>query len=252
LILVTSDTHCYYDTINQQIEYAETVLNRALSCVIHLGDFGIYKANLHEYFIRKGKRFIRPVYFIEGNHEDFQAFPRLTEKYRDFFTHLPRGTVQTLDGYRFLALGGAAYMDSYNTQKGAIITDANINQCLSIPRDAVDIILTHDCPNGIGVPNTPGLDYYGATGFPRSDELGAHFKPRLWLFGHHHKLFEYGDACTQYYGLGDTWKGFGLLDADYQFRIVMHQIAWERPPLIERLLIKLKIIRPDRPPVSIE
>ena len=91
MILVTSDTHCYYDTINQQVEYAEAVLNNAISCVIHLGDFGIYKANLHEYFIRKGKRFIRPVYFIEGNHEDFQAFPRLTEKYRDFFTYLPRG-----------------------------------------------------------------------------------------------------------------------------------------------------------------
>ena len=251
MILVTSDTHCYYDTINQQIEYAEAVLNNAVSCVIHLGDFGIYKANLHEYFIKKGRRFIRPVYFIEGNHEDFRAFPRLTEKYREFLTHLPRGTVHTLDGYRFLALGGAAYMDSFNTQTGAIITDYNINQCLSINPDSVDIILTHDCPNGIGVPNSPGLEHYGETGFPRSDELAAHFKPRLWLFGHHHKWYEYQDGHTRYCGLGDTWKGFGLLDKDSQFKFVFHQIEWEQPPFIERLLIKLKIIRPDRPPVSI-
>jgi predicted phosphodiesterase len=252
MILVTSDTHCCYDTINQQIEYAEALLNRALSCVIHLGDFGIYKSNLHEYFIKKGKRFIRPVYFIEGNHEDFRSFPQLTEKYKEFFTHIPRGTVCALEGYRFLALGGAAYMDSFNTQKGAIITDFNINQCLSIGADAVDIILSHDCPNGIGVPNSPGLEYYGETGFPRSDELAAHFKPRLWLFGHHHKWYEYQDSHTRYCGLGDTWKGFGLLDTDAQFRFVFHQIAGGQPPWIERLLIKLKIIRSARPPASIE
>ena len=243
MILVTSDTHCYYDTINQQIEYAEALLNRALSCVIHLGDFGIYKANLHEYFIRKGRRFIRPVYFIEGNHEDFQSFPQLTEKYRDFFTHLPRGTVHTLDGYRFLALGGAAYMDSYNTQKGAIITDANINQCLSIPREAVDIILTHDCPNGIGVLNTPGLDYYGATGFPRSDELGAHFKPRLWLFGHHHKWFSTQDDTTTFQGLPGSWKGYCLLDDNYQITTVENSVPWPRTRPVDRLLTRLRIVR---------
>lgn len=247
MILVTSDTHCYYRAINQQIAYAKEHLNIAVSCVIHLGDFGIYKSNLHDFFIKQGNRFLCPVYFIEGNHEDFDAFPGLVTKYKDFFTYLPRGTVHTIAGYRFLALGGAAYMDAMNTQKGAVISDKHINDCLAIPCEEVDIILTHDCPLGIGVPNSPGLDFYGATGFPRSDELAAHFKPKLWLFGHHHKWFDFQDQHTRYYGFGDTWKGFGLLHNDYQIDMVMHQLEWEKIPLIEKIFMKLKIIRPGHP-----
>ncbi len=248
MILVTSDTHCYYDTINKQIEHAENVLGHRITSVIHLGDFGAYKPHLNEFFIKQKQCFKRPLYFIDGNHEDFNALDWIARKYKDCFTYLPRGTVHKIDGYRFLCLGGAAYMDSMITQKGAVITDAQINRCLSIPTDDVDIILTHDCPVGIGVPNTPGLDFFGATGFPRSDELSAHFKPRLWLFGHHHKFFSHIiEGGTSYYGLCGTWKGFGLLDENFSFCFVENSIVWHTPSLIEKFLVKLKLIRPDSP-----
>jgi predicted phosphodiesterase len=248
MILVICDTHCYFDTVNQQIEYAESAAGRDVACVIHLGDFGIYRSHLHDFFIKKKKRFRRPLYFIDGNHEDFDALPWLVKKYEEFFTYLPRGTVHTMAGYRFLALGGTAYMDSMITQKGAVITDQQINECLEIPGDAVDIILTHDCPADIGMPNTPGLEHFGDTGFPRSGELAAHFKPKLWLFGHHHKWHSYQDGRTAYYGLCGAWKGFGMLDDHYRFTIMKHAIEWEKTPLLEKFLIKLKIIRPDAPP----
>ena len=247
MILITCDTHCYYDTVNQQLAYAENVLGLRISCIIHLGDFGIYKSHLHDYFIKKGRRFMRPLYFIDGNHEDFEALPRLTKKYQAFFTYLPRGTVHSIEGYRFLALGGAAYMDSMLTEEGAIITDQQINTCLAVDRTQVDIVLTHDCPTGIGVPSTPGLDHFGATGFPRSQELAAHFKPKLWLFGHHHKWFSYTDSHTAYYGFEGAWKGFGLLDENFHLTIIKHRLEWEKTPFIEKLLAKLKIIRPDGP-----
>jgi len=175
VILFVTDSHCYFDVINEQIEYAENSLGLFISCVIHLGDFGIYKSQLNDFFIRKGKRFKRPLYFIDGNHEDFNALPKLVTKYKDFFTYLPRSSVNRIEGYRFLSLGGTAYMDSMNTQHGSVITDQQIEKCLSIPRDNVDIIITHDCPSGIGVPNTRGLEYYGETGFHRSSELKDHF-----------------------------------------------------------------------------
>lgn len=247
MILVTSDTHCYYDTINQQIEYAETVLGHTITSVIHLGDFGAYKPHLNDYFIKQNRRFKRPLYFIDGNHEDFDSLDWIVRRYKDCFTYLPRGTVHKIDGYRFLALGGAAYMDSMITQRGAVITDAQIDKCLALTPEAVDILITHDCPVGIGVPNTPGLDFFGETGFPRSNELAAHFRPRLWLFGHHHQFFSHVDRNTRYYGLSGTWKGFGLLDTDYDFRFVEHNIAWTSPPFLEKLLVKLKLIRPDTP-----
>lgn len=247
MILVLCDTHCYYDTINAQVAYAEHTLGHSVSSILHLGDFGVYRSHLNDFFIKQAKHFKRPFYFIDGNHEDFDALPWLVKKYEGYFTYLPRGTVHTIDGYRFLALGGAAYMDSMITEHGAVITNQQINTCLGFPAAGVDIILTHDCPVGIGVPNTPGMDHFGETGFPRSDELAAHFKPKLWLFGHHHKWFSYQDQYTSYYGLCGAWKGFGLLAPDYQFTIVKHQLEWQKTPFIEKLLIKLKIIRPDTP-----
>ncbi len=247
MILIVTDTHCYFDIINKQIEYAEESLGIPVSSIIHLGDFGIYKSHLYDFFIKRGKRFLRPLYFIDGNHEDFNSFENLVWKYKDFFSYLPRASVNTIEGYRFLSLGGTAYMDSAATQRGAIITDKQIDECLSIPGDDVDIILTHDCPSGIGVPNTPGLGYYGETGFKRSSELADHFKSKLWLFGHHHKWFTYRDTYTTYHGLSGIWKGFGLLDGNYQFRIVEHKIDWEETSFIDKILMKIKILNPDHP-----
>jgi len=247
MIMIICDTHCYYDIINRQVEYAETTLGCAVSSIIHLGDFGVFRSHLNDFFIKRKKRFMRPFYFIDGNHEDFDALPWLVKKYADFVTYLPRSSVHTIDGYRFLALGGAAYMDSMITERGAVITDQQIDACLSVPPGDVDIILTHDCPVGIGVPNTPGMGHFGVPGFPRSDELVHHFKPRLWLFGHHHKWYLYNNDHTSFYGLCGAWKGFGLLDKDYTFSIEKHKIDWEKTSLLEKLLVKLKIIRPDSP-----
>jgi predicted phosphodiesterase len=249
MILVISDTHCYYNIVNKQIEYAEKTLGVSVSCVLHLGDLGVFKSKLHDFFVRKGGRFSRPLYFIEGNHEDFDAFSRLMEKYDGtYFTYLPRATVHTIEGYRFLSLGGSAYMDAMNTQHGAIITDYNINDCLAIAPESVDIILTHDCPVGIGVGNTRGLECFGTTGFPRSDELAAHFRPKLWLFGHHHKWHAYDDRTTSYYGLSGSWNGFALLGGGYHFQIVENTVPWEKTPFIDRILMKCRLINPDEPP----
>lgn len=247
MILIVSDTHCYYDTVNRQIEYAENVLGHSIACVIHLGDFGIYKAQLKEFFRKRKNRFLKPLYFIDGNHEDFKSLHSLVEVYEDHFTYLPRGTVHTIGGYRFLALGGAAYMDSMITSRESVITDQQIDACLAIPRGDVDIIITHDCPVGIGVPSTPGLEHFGETGFPRSDELAAHFKPKMWLFGHHHKWFHTTDAHTSYYGVSGVWKGFGLLDDNYHLSMIQNPVSWKQTTALERFFIKLRIIRPGNP-----
>lgn len=245
MIMIVSDTHCYYEMVNVQINYAQNTLGYEITSVIHLGDFGIYKWHLKDFFIKRKERFLKPVYCIDGNHEDFNHLHKLTEKYRDFFTYLPRGSLHNIEGYRFLALGGAAYMDSMITEKGAVITDRQIERSLSFPPDSVDIIITHDCPTGINVPNTPGFEHFGQPGFPRSDELASRYKPKLWFFGHHHNWHDYSDTHTDYYGLSGIWKGFGLLDDSYNFTMINHKIEWAESPLIERILIKLKIIRPD-------
>ncbi len=247
MIMIVSDTHCYFDLVNRQIEYAEHVLGHTITSVIHLGDFGLYKAQLKDYFKKRKKRFLKPLYCIDGNHEDFKTLHRLVRIYQDQFTYLPRATVHTIDGYRFLALGGAAYMDPMITTRESVITNLQIDACLAIPREAVDIIITHDCPVGIGVPSTPGLEHFGATGFPRSEELATHFKPKMWLFGHHHKWFHTQDEHTSYFGVSGVWRGFALLDDNYHLSMVRNKVAWKKTTAMERLLIKLRIIRPANP-----
>ena len=82
----------------------------------------------------------------------------------------------------------------------------------------MDFILSHDCPLGIGVPNTPGFEFYGEPGFPRSRELVEHFSPKKWFFGHHHRWFSKKIENSFFLGLPESWKGFGILDenGDYQ------------------------------------
>ncbi|MBM4310844.1 MAG: hypothetical protein FJ119_07850 [Deltaproteobacteria bacterium] len=248
MILVIADTHCYYGIVNRQIEHAEKMLGMPVDCVLHLGDFGLYREHLHNFFVRQGLRFLRPVYFIEGNHEDFREFDALLARYNGlYFTHLPRATVQTIGPYRMLCMGGAAYMDALNTQPGAVIRDHHINACLALGPDQADIIISHDCPNGIGVPNTPGLEYFGTPGFPRSRELLEHFKPRLWLFGHHHKWFSTEYGGTIFHGLPGSWKGYCLLDNNYKVITVENNVPWQRSRLVDRLLSRLRIIRAHGP-----
>lgn len=244
MILVIADTHCYYDIVNRQIEHAESTMGATIDCVVHLGDFGMYREHLHSFFVKRQGRFLRPLYFIEGNHEDFREFDSLLARYNGtFFTHLPRASVQAVGPYRMLCLGGASYMDAFNTQPGAVIKDHQIESCLALPADQVDIIISHDCPAGIGVPNTPGLEYFGETGFPRSRELLEHFKPRLWLFGHHHKWFSTQDETTTFQGLPGSWKGYCLLDDNYQITTVENSVPWPRTRLVDRLLTRLRIVR---------
>jgi len=244
MIMVVSDTHCYYEIVNKQIDYAENTLGYKISSVIHLGDFGIYGSHLKDFFIKQKGRFLRPVFMIDGNHEDFKNLHKLVERYKEFFTYLPRASVHRIEGYNFLALGGAAYMDSLITERESVITDQQIDSCLAIPSEAVDIVITHDCPVDIGVPSAPGMEHFGQPGFPRSSEISSHFKPRLWFFGHHHEWYYYSDYHTRYYGVCGVWKGFGILDENFNFTMVSNSIDWETPSLLDRILMRLRIIKP--------
>ena len=245
MILIVTDTHCYYDAVNKHIEYAENVLGLPIACVIHLGDFGLYASHLRAYFRKHHKRFLKPLYLIEGNHEDFYKIQKLVKEYEDCFTYLPRASLHTIDGHRFLALGGTGYMDPLVTGYGTLITNPQIDRCLSFPPEATDIIITHDCPTGIGVPNSPGVHYYRNPGFPRSEELTQHFNPRLWLFGHHHRWHDYVDGQTRYHGICIAWRGFAILDANFNLIKVNHEVRLGRSSFFERILASLHIIRPS-------
>ncbi|NLI75508.1 MAG: hypothetical protein GX442_03590 [Candidatus Riflebacteria bacterium] len=224
MLLLITDVHCQYHLIDEQVAVAERETGRPVTQVVVLGDFGLFAHTLQDYFRRQGRRFARPVSFLEGNHEEFGAFADLVDQYRDCFTHLPRASVHCLAGVRILALGGAAYMDAMTTPMGCEIRPQDIEACLAHPAGSVDVILSHDCPRGIGVTNAPGFGHYGAPGFPRGREIAAHLRPRHWVFGHHHRWFERDQEGVSYWGLAESWKGFALVTEGQDLRVVKNLV----------------------------
>ena len=224
MILLLGDVHCQYDLVNIQLDHAERHVGRPVEAVVLLGDLGLFEPFLSRFFRKRGERFRRPTYFVEGNHEDFSCFDTLVRKYADVITHLPRATVHTIGRWRALAFGGAAYMDAHATPPGAVIRPEDIAASLQHASDCIDIVLSHDCPSDLGVPATPGLEYYGSPGFPDGERIRRHFCPRLWAFGHHHRWFDKMLDSTRFYGLAESWHGYGLLFEPASLEIVLHHV----------------------------
>ncbi len=221
MILVLGDLNGAFALVNDSIEHAEAVSGKVVSAVLQLGDFGLSRGPLRQFFgVPPKKRFHRPVYFMDGNHEDFIFFDRLAAAHAHCFTYLPRGMSKALGGMTFLCLGGAAYMDPVNTPAGAVIRGRDIDRCLAHGPSTVDVIVSHDCPRGIGVPGTPGFEYCGPTGFARSAELRARFTGKPWLFAHHHRWFELHGEDGNYYGLPEAIRGYALIDHQRRIRLV--------------------------------
>ncbi|MBM4118936.1 hypothetical protein FJ251_14615 [bacterium] len=221
-LLLLGDVHTRFGVIAAQIEHAREVAGVLPCAVVVAGDLGLFGDDLRRHFRRQGLRFPAPVSFIEGNHEDFRAFASLVADYADVLTHLPRATVQPLGPWRALCLGGARYMDAMTTPRGCEITERDIDACLAFPAGAVDLVVSHDCPCGIGVPGTVGFEHLGPPGMPGFERIAARLRPRLWVFGHHHRWHEHEKLGTRYLGLPESWHGYCLLDPDGTLRRIDH------------------------------
>lgn len=224
MLLLLGDVHCRYDVINQQLRDVVTRFGVWPEAVLQLGDLGFYQKQLVQYFERDGRRLDTHVHFIDGNHEEFSKLEALAQRFSRHFTHLPRCSAREFEGLRFLMLGGAAYMDSVNTPLGAVITPREIDSCLQLPPDAVDVVASHDCPCGIGVAGSPGFKDCGVPGFPGSRSLLERYAPRLWFFAHYHEWFTAEEGRTRFYGLAPAWEGYMLLEAGERVTTVRNRI----------------------------
>lgn len=229
MVVFVSDVHCRFEVVNHQVEASEARFSTRVSEVIILGDLGLMEPHLRRFLGRGGPGFQRPVSFIEGNHEDFDTFDKLVARYRDALTHLGRGAVAGLGQYKCLCIGGAAYMDAHTTPERSVISTSDIERCLAYPPDTVDVILSHDCPRGLGLTNRPGFDHYGETGFEGGDAIARHFQPSYWLFGHHHRCFHTTVAGTTYIGLPQSWQGYAVLTDDGAFELVENRVSRALP-----------------------
>lgn len=233
MILFISDVQGRFDVVNAQIDHAEQRVGRAVDAVLVPGDVGLYEPHLSRFFRKRGQRFHRPLFYVEGNHEDFDAFDVYVRRYADVMTHLPRATIHAIGGRKVLGLGGVSYMDASNTPRESLVQPCDIERCLCHPPGSADVVMTHDCPSGIGVTSSPTFRHLGPPGFPGSQQMLEHLRPAIWVFGHHHRWFETSINGTRFYGLTEAWRGYGVLHDDGEFEYVRHEIPtsvgwWKR------------------------
>lgn len=161
-VLLVGDLHG--DVFALQRAFRQAYYNEAVA-IVQLGDYGFgwrrdgdqcWFATITSDLVAETSI---PFYFIDGNHENFD----LLEKYavgenglREVATsvyHIPRGECVTFGETRFLALGGAYSVDKPNRKTGVswwpqeAITEEDVQR--AIAAGPVDVLLTHDIPDGI-------------------------------------------------------------------------------------------------------
>jgi len=199
--------HQFYHVLQKVIE------EYGISVAIQVGDFGISKKAIRMLDALDG--FPIPVYFVDGNHEDFRFLWRamkkgINKKWEKEYNlyYQPRGSTLEIQGVKLGFFGGALHIGRpQKIIKGNVITTDELNRAvIAFSRFSPDILVTHSCPAGIGV-GMQGLEihYWGVVnhilmaGFdpgPKADcgEIQHALlwnqmsqRPKLWVYGHFHE-----------------------------------------------------------------
>lgn len=198
--------HQFYHVLQKVIE------EYGISVAIQVGDFGISKKAIRMLDALNG--FPIPVYFVDGNHEDFRFLWRAVKKgitkewEKSNLYYQPRGSTLEIQGVKIGFFGGALHIGRpQKIIRGNVITTEELNKAVTeFSRFSPDILVTHSCPAGIGV-GMQGLEihYWGVVnhillaGFdpgPRADcgetqhallwnQMSQ--RPKLWVYGHFHE-----------------------------------------------------------------
>lgn len=161
--------------------------------VFQLGDFGYgwgfsqrkgtgekydtFTDNVAKFVKRTGGIATReiPCYWLPGNHENYDALDALvdtldaqpdgTYEIEPSVFYVPRGTVLTLDGVRFLCCGGATSVDKkmripfVSWWEQEAITDEDVATCADA--GTADVLLSHDFPWECNIVDRHLDDFWG-------------------------------------------------------------------------------------------
>lgn len=184
MIYVMGDFHAHYWPVQELLKKSKSYVEMILQC----GDFGYFP---NFYNVPKLQTYGIPLYFCDGNHEDFRELKKLenNEVYENIF-YQKRGSVLTLpDGRNVLFFGGARSIDKDLRTPGIDwFPDEEITQrdIIDLPINVeIDVVISHTCPIEFDL----GID---ESRFPDPSRLALsvileEFKPRFWYFGHFHK-----------------------------------------------------------------
>lgn len=248
-ILILGDLHSKYHDLDS-VMHSVDALNIPYDFVIQVGDFGFYSSyfeNLDKFHSKLVKnkskigctykyspiKFHKPVYAIDGNHENHEFIKKSDhkkweEKYNIIYK--PRGSWIDINGYKIGFLGGALNAD--RAQEGSTakettnyILNKQVERTLKEWNSVggMNTIITHSCPTnlGIGMEGHPALfmsvqkyivdSGYGSSNFYDCGEhaltalyKGLEKKPDWWFFGHMHTTKNIKIENTEFFCVGST------------------------------------------------
>lgn len=216
-LLVAGDWHGDLRWAKDCIDYAK---KHHCDAILQLGDFGFWPRAGHYYdeiyrYLRSPKGEGITLYWIDGNHEDHLVLDANVGTGNESIRHLPRGHRWSWWNKTWMAVGGGVSVDKRWRKEGhdwfpqETLSEDQLAHCLR--EGDVDIIVSHDCPDGVLIPGVHALDKQGRApdGGTLSDppfpveqiaESEAHrellgqicrqTKARLVLHGHYHTRYE--------------------------------------------------------------
>lgn len=187
--------------------------------VIVLGDMGLFWRNDRKdanVVIKDFEaRYNFNLYFVDGNHENFNILKTLDTNEKDMgivsphIHWLKRGRRYNIGGKDILALGGADSVDKYRRTEGLswwadeAITDADVAR---VEMAHYDYVLTHTCPTSIFNENKMYLCTLGnivdddnpdfKISNNKLEQVLSFIDFKHWYFGHYHVNLHIDDKFT--------------------------------------------------------
>jgi hypothetical protein len=208
-VLLTGDTHGNTEWwLSHVLPQAK---NFDCQLVLQVGDFGVWPGPEGRRFLDAVNRHAGgshiPIWFLDGNHEDFDQLLALPldaagrRPVREHITHLPRGYRWEWAGRRLLACGGASSIDVLERLPGRswwpqeAITEADVERCIA--GGPADILFSHDIqaeaplidPH-LDLPPPPTVARALAANRERLQRIVEMVRPKLQVHGHWHLPYD--------------------------------------------------------------
>lgn len=217
-VAIIGDVHGDWIALNIVLKHA--IIHNQVDAVIQVGDFGYcwpgqehWSPHNRRFRTRTVKKFPEdlPMYWVDGNHENFTELTKDNGKQQKGWTYIPRGTTINIPEIgTLLGIGGANSIDTemrtpgytwwpeeapgYGDQLTAVKSiDANPDIVAVISHEHPDRFPYYD--NRLDC----HIDKIGEPTRVLLDNLFSEIKPDFWFFGHHHQ-YQAGevDNCRWY------------------------------------------------------
>lgn len=200
--LILGDVHSEWSDMNVTIATAVRE-HPDITHIVQVGDFGYgwrgtkpFKAS-KAYFSDEEKKVYDDAekLWLDGNHENFTKLEEDGGEWQPGWTHMSRGSILEVDGYRIMFFGGAASIDKTDRMEGVSwwrqenITYGQVQETLASVDGTIDALFTHDHASRIPYSDSRSKRDHSESNGNRGllDVIVERFMPSFCFFGHHHR-----------------------------------------------------------------